>query len=139
MDLRQLPPALRRELVELQRSFGGRVEIVVPGVALVVRLRLRGAPLTLETDLDTWPDEAPTLTLDAGWFWVHEEARLSSNRKVVGLRTIDGWNRTLGLAAPLRELDSLFRQRPPRRRVRLSRLLADAAAKAFRRVVLRAG
>ena len=78
MDLRQLPPALRRELVELQRSFGGRVEIVVPGVALVVRLRLRGAPLTLETDLDTWPDEAPTLTLDAGWFWVHEEARLSS-------------------------------------------------------------
>lgn len=113
MDLTGLNDALRRDLEQLERLFEASAETLVPGVALAVTATVRGVPLVLTLDLDRYPGEPPVIIVADGWYWIHEDAHIGDDRQLVGLRTLSKWNRTLGLVAPLRELEVLFRERPP--------------------------
>ena len=134
MDVNELPAPLRHEVREVERCFGGRADLVVPGVLLTLSALVRGVPVALSVDLACYPAAPPTVGVAAGWYWIHEDASIRQDRQVEGLRSIDGWNRTLGLAAPLRELEQLFRERPPQRQLDSSRVFASLLRWLTRRV-----
>ncbi|MEM7585415.1 MAG: hypothetical protein AAF560_18645 [Acidobacteriota bacterium] len=102
----RLPAALEQEIVEL-----GRFEIQHTRVVdqVVLTAQVRGVPVIVTLDTDTYPAEAPRLEVAAEWSWSH-------GTEIRGLWSQEHWNRTLGVGTLLRELEKRFGEEPPRRK-----------------------
>ncbi len=117
---RRLPAALETEIEDL-RQFGLRHTAVADQVILAAEVR--GVPVVLYLDRDTYPAEPPRLEIAREWL------RSDRGRPIRGLACQEQWNRTLGIGALLRELEQRFVQEPPRRKPEpggLTRLLRSA-------------
>lgn len=99
----RLPEDLAREVADLGR-FELRHTTVVDQVILTAQVR--GVPVEMRLDQDTYPAEPPVMALAKGWAW---------GRRIEGLRSLQHWNRTLGMGTLLRELEQQFSEDPPRR------------------------
>ena len=104
---RRLPVALENEIENLHR-FGVRHTAVADQVILAVEVR--GVPVVVYLDLDTYPAQPPRLEIAREWLG------RSSGRLVRGLEGQEQWNRTLGIGTLLRELERRFIEDPPKAR-----------------------
>lgn len=103
----ELPETLRREVEDLPRHYQLRHRTVRGRV--IFDLQVRGVPVTMSLDPAGYPAEPPDVELAAGWTWEG-----ANGRKIDSLESQVRWNRTLGLAAVLRELKQRFIETPPR-------------------------
>ncbi len=103
---RRLPAALKQEIEELGQ-FGVRHTAVADQVILAADVR--GVPVVLYLDRDTYPAQPPRLEIAREWL------RSDHGRPIQGLECQEHWNRTLGIGGLLRELEQRFTQEPPRR------------------------
>ena len=104
---RRLPAALEQEIEDLQQ-FGLRHTAVADQVILAAEVR--GVPVVLYLDRDTYPAEPPRLEIAREWL------RRDRGRPIRGLQGQEQWNRTLGIGTLLRELEQRFIEEPPRRK-----------------------
>ncbi len=104
---RRLPAALAQELEELGQ-FGVRHSAVADQVILAAEVR--GVPVVLYVDRDTYPAEPPRLEIAREWL------RRRRGRPIRDLDSQRQWNRTLGIGVMLRELEQRFTDEPPRRK-----------------------
>ncbi len=104
---RRLPAALEDEIEDL-RQYGLRHTAVADQVILAAEVR--GVPVVLYLDLDTYPAQPPRLEFAREWL------RSKRGRTIQGLDSQEHWNRTLGVGALLRELEQRFTEEPPRRK-----------------------
>lgn len=107
----RLPSALVQEIEDLQQ-FGLRHTSVADQVILAAEVR--GVPVVLYLDRDTYPAEPPRLEIAREWLGRER------GRPIRGLACQEEWNRTLGLGALLRELEQRFIEEPPPRRPKRS-------------------
>ena len=103
----RLPDSLAREIADL-----GRFELRHTAVAdqVILTATVRGVPVEMRLDQDTYPREPPTMAIASGWSWGRRDLQIE------GLWSQEHWNRTLGLGTLLRELEKAFIEDPPRRR-----------------------
>ncbi len=104
---RRLPAGLEQEIEELQQ-FGLQHTAVADQVILAAEVR--GVPIVLHLDRDTYPTEPPRLEIAREWL------RSDRGQPIRGLESQEHWNRTLGVGTLLRELEQQFIDEPPRRR-----------------------
>jgi len=102
-----LPEDLAYEVEEL-----GRFAIRHSAVAdqLILSAEVRGVPIVMHLDVDTYPREPPTIEVSPDWDWGRHDG------KILGLSSQERWNRTLGIGTLLRELEQQFIEEPPRKR-----------------------
>ncbi len=101
----RLPAALEQEIEDL-RQFGVRHTAVADQVILAAEVR--GVPVVLYLDRDTYPAQPPRLEIAREWL------KSRRGRPIRGLESQEKWNRTLGVGALLRELEKRFIEDPPR-------------------------
>ncbi len=116
-----LEGALGQELAELPGHYQIQHRAVMDQVILTARVR--SVPVMLYLDTKVYPFEPPRLELAAGWRW--DRPGYGRGRKIRGLDCLERWNRTLGIAAILRELEMHFREEPPARSRRAERADRD--------------
>ncbi len=102
----RLPSALAQEIEDL-----GHFEVRHTRVAdqVILTAEVRGVPVALYLDTDTYPAQPPRLEIAREW------TRGRRGRPIHGLASQEQWNRTLGLGALLRELEQRFVDEPPKR------------------------
>ena len=135
MAVIELPDAVRREIADLPR-FEIQPSAVLDEVVLTAKVW--GVPVAMYLSAATYPAESPRIELLRGWSWSRRE-NIDRRRRIRGLECQLRWNRTLGIGAPLRELEVLFREQPPRRKQvakrREGRSLLQTLADAFERAL----
>ncbi len=106
MTMSYLPASLEQEIEEL-----GHFELRHTKVAdqVILTAEVRGVPVALYLDTDTYPAQPPRLEIAREW------TRGRRGSPIRGLESQEQWNRTLGLGALLRELEQRFVDDPPRR------------------------
>ncbi len=106
MAMSSLPAALEQEIEEL-----GHFEIRHTAVAdrVILTAEVRGVPVALHLDTDTYPAQPPRLEITREW------TRGRRGRPIHGLEGQERWNRTLGIGTLLRELEQRFLDDPPKR------------------------
>ncbi len=132
MPMSRLPADLAREIEEL-----GHFDVRHTAVAdrVILTAEVRGVPVALHLDTDTYPAQPPRLEITREW------TRSRRGRPIVGLESQEQWNRTLGIGTLLRELEQRFTEDPPRRPsarraglLRLPRAFFEWWAGVFRRL-----
>lgn len=103
----RLPAGLQHEIEDLGQ-FGVRHTAVADQVILAAEVR--GVPVVLYLDKDTYPAQPPRLEIAREWLGSDR------GRPIRGLDCQQQWNRTLGIGGLLRELEQRFVQEPPRRK-----------------------
>ena len=115
----RLPFALEREIEDLRRF---RVRHTAVADQVILAAEVRGVPVVLQLDQDTYPSEPPRLEIAGEW------SRSGRGRLIRGLESQEHWNRTLGIGALLRELEQRFLDDPPKRRSKRGGPVAAAQA-----------
>ncbi len=117
MALSRLPEAVAHEIEEL-----GRFEVRHTAVAdqVILTAEVRGVPVVLYLDADSYPTEPPRLEIAREWLGT------SRGRPIRGLECQEEWNRTLGIGALLHELEQRFAEDPPKRKSQRAGVIAQA-------------
>lgn len=111
----ELPSVLRKEIESL-RNF--QIQPFQDPVAdqvkdhVTLAARVRRVPVWIRLDPASYPFHPPELFLAENWSWGSISA-FERQRRIGGLSTQVRWNRTLGLATLLRDLELAFGREPP--------------------------
>lgn len=110
MSATRFDETIRAELTQLEGPFGPlRIDTAANG-DLRIEARVRGLRVRLEIDPLEYPTLPPALFVAQRRVW---HPVVGEGGRITDLRSLGEWNRTLGLASVLQELQILFTDEPP--------------------------